>query len=758
MFFLLAICSCYAATAPGCCAILPKFGRFKKTIRRPAQCCYTNVSSVFSVLHESLQQVLSQRLGWNELRDVQERAYNAITRGGDVLVIAPTAGGKSEAALIPVMDDMLKNGRTGVTCLYLSPLKALINDQEERFSAFCVPTGLSVMKWHGDVPKGDRGWKDGEPPHFVMITPESLEVLLQEKKISADLRNLRYVIIDELHAFVESERGVHLKILLSRLDRIAKNPVQRIGLSATLGNPEEILCWLSDNRRKTELVTVPAPAKEKQFVFIVKEEEEKQIDALVRIVSGRKSLVFVNSRSEAEKIMKAGAGRIRNLHIHHSSLPTAQRKTAEDAFHSDEGACIICTSTLELGIDIGDLDVVVQVHPPNSVSSFLQRMGRSGRRGKSAFVAWILANPCELLCSCAVIECAIKKEVEDLYPPKKPYNVLIQQIFLTLFHATRTSRKKLARQLLTYPAFSSISPAVLDEIWSHLIAAGYLSLDGEMLMPGTEAERVFGRSNWKALYSVISGGDEYRAVTPDGELVGKLDARFVNSPHSYEFSLGGKSWSMVKCDEERNMVVVVPQDGETSRVFWAGGEAGFSPLVSAAVQRIIARGRTTLPLGIPEQDLLSGVFSRLPAGIDSRGMYVREQNGTRGREVLVYSFNGHHFNRVLTLLLKEQLGKHVTVRYNDFVVKVQRAGKEGGAERVAAAIRILQSFTREECGKMLPLPAPETWKFAQALPGFCLLDMAISDYYHVEEFLETLCRAPVRVLADSEPNVPSAEP
>lgn len=703
--------------------------------------------------------MLSFRLGWDELRDVQERAYNAITGGSDVLVIAPTAGGKSEAALIPVMDDILKNGRTGVACLYISPLKALINDQEDRFCAFCVPTGLSVMKWHGDVPKGDRGWKEGEPPHFLMITPESLEVLLQEKNSSIDLKNLRTVIIDELHAFVESERGVHLKCLLTRLDVIAKKPVQRIGLSATLGNPDEILCWLSDNRQKTELVVIPAPVKEKQFVFIVEEEEEKRIRALVRIVSGRKALVFVNSRGEAEKIMKAAEGRIRNLHIHHSSLSTATRKTAEDAFHSDSGACIICTSTLELGIDIGDLDVVVQVGPPNSVSAFLQRMGRSGRRGKSAFVAWIVKNPCELLCCCAVIECAAQKEVEDLLPLKKPYTVLIQQLFLTLFNSSRISRKKLARQLLALPAFSDISPGVLDEIVRHLIAEGYLTLDGEMLMFGTISEQVFGRSNWKALYSVIDGGGEYRAVTPDGEVVGKLDARFVNSPHAADLSLGGKSWSVVKCDEGRNMVVVVPHESETSRVFWAGGEGGMSPLVCAAVQRIVGRRRTTLPLGTAEQDILNGVFSRMPAGLGEQGIFVFKHNSTRGREVLVYSFYGSRFNRVLTLLLQEQLGTRVTVRYNDFVVKVQRAGKEYTAERVADAIRDLQSWTLKGVGRVLPRPSPDAGKFVEALPLVCLQEMAILDYYHVQEFLQTLSsHAPVTVLADPEPDVSQTGP
>ncbi|MCX6689792.1 MAG: DEAD/DEAH box helicase [Methanoregula sp.] len=697
-------------------------------------------------------------MGWDELRDVQERAYNAITSGSDVLVIAPTAGGKSEAALIPVMDDILKHGRSGVACLYVSPQKALINDQEERFSLFCVPTGLSVMKWHGDVPKGARGWKAGEPPHFVMITPESLEVLLQEKRSTVDLRNLRSVIIDELHAFVESERGVHLKCLLSRLDGITGVPVQRIGLSATVGNPEEILGWLSDNRKKSELVTVPVPAKEKRFVFVVEEKEEKRIDALVRIVAGRKALVFVNSRGEAENLMKAGIGRVKNLHVHHSSLPTAQRKLAEDTFHGDEGACIICTSTLELGIDIGDLDVVVQVGPPNSVSSFLQRMGRSGRRGKSAFVAWILANPCEFLSSCAVIECAMNKEVEDLRPVNKPYNVLVQQLFLALLHTSRTSRKRLARQLLTLPALSGISPGVLEAIVSHLIDEGYLTLDGEMLMPGTAAEREFGRSNWKALYSVISGAGEFRAVTPDGEVVGNLDARFVNSPQSAGFSLGGRGWSVVKCDEGRNMVVVVPRESDASRVFWAGGDAGFSMLVCTAVQRIIARGGTTLPLGADDQEILDRAIHRIPSGLDSRGFAVFKRHGERGREVLIYSFYGSRFNRVLAHVVQDRLGKRVSVRYNDFVVKVQRGGKETSAEQVADVIREIQLLTREECGRVLPLPVPETWKFAHVLPPASLRDMAVSDYYHVEEFLERLRCAPVTVLVDPAGEMPSPEP
>jgi ATP-dependent helicase Lhr and Lhr-like helicase len=697
------------------------------------------VSSVFSSLHESLQQVLAQRLDWTELREVQEQACRTIQAGNDALIIAPTAGGKSEAALIPVMDDLLKHGRPGISCLYISPLKALINDQEERFRTFCTPTSLSVMKWHGDVARGERSWKEGEPPHFLMITPESLEVLMQEKTLAPDLRQVRYIIIDELHAFVESERGVHLKMLLYRLDNLTRRKIQRIGLSATTGNPREILEWLSDGRHSAELVHVPAPPQEKQFLFVIEPEEDDRIDALVRIVAGKKALVFVSSRSSAEQLVNACSGRVRNLHIHHSSISPATRKLAEVAFNSQDGACIICTSTLELGIDIGDLDVVVQVGPPDSVSSFLQRMGRSGRRGKVAYVAWVLKNPAELLCSIAIIECAVEKHVEDLRPLKKPYNVLLQQLFLYLHNHSRTTRRDLASFLFTPPVFGEIDPRILDRILDHLVKNEYLTTDGEMIMPGPEAEREFGRSNWKDLYSVISGGSEYRAVTPDGEVIGMLDAQFVNSTDAGEVSLGGRSWTLVKCDEGHNMVVVVPGGAGSSRVFWTGGsEDGFSPLVCRTVQRVRSRGTTTLPLGQHEQELLLLALSRFPAGIGPEGLYIVEQDEGKKGPVTVVSMNGSRFNRVLALLLRHRLGRKVQVRYDDFVLIVSRAGKVAPGEHVAQALREIQAMDCHAILEILPLLPADGWKFAAALPVPLFREMLISDHYLGEEFLRIL--------------------
>lgn len=709
------------------------------------------VVSVYPILHESLQQVLAQRLEWTELRKVQEKAYAAVAAGKDALIIAPTAGGKSEAALIPVMDDILKHGRPGVTCLYISPLKALINDQEDRFRTFCIPTSLSVMKWHGDVAKGDRSWK-GEPPHFLMITPESLEVLLQEQTLAADLRQVRYIIIDELHAFVETERGVHLKVLLERMDRLSKRKIQRIGLSATMGNPAGILSWLSDGRHGEELVLVPSDPKEKYFRFIVEPEEGGRTEALIRTVAGKKALVFVNSRSVAEALMQAASGRVQNLHIHHSSLSPATRKAAEEAFLSQDGACIICTSTLELGIDIGDLDVVVQVGPPNTVSSFLQRMGRSGRRGKAANVVWIVKNSCELLCSIAIIECAMEKSVEDLHPPERPYNVLLQQLFLYLHRKGRVSRQQVVHELLSYPAFAGLDPADPDRIILHLIAEGYITTDGEMLMPGTGAERVFGRSNWKDLYSVILGGGEYRAVTPDGEMVGKLDARFVNSHENGEVTLGGRSYSMVKCDDDHDIVVVVPGSAESSRTFWTGStDEGYSPLVCRKIRAICARGRSLLPLPEPEAELLKTLFLRLPPDLGRFGLFVTAQKGTRGREILIFSFKGSRFNRILSRILVKKLGRGALVRYDDFVVRVQRAGKEDAAERVRAALESIRSMERSRIASALPLPPADGWKFARVLPRNLFASFVAADYYHLDLFLESICGMEITMIAPASP-------
>jgi ATP-dependent Lhr-like helicase len=452
--------------------------------------------------------------------------------------------------------------------------------------------------------------------------------------------------------------------------------------------------------------------------------------------------------------MRGASGRVQNLHIHHSSLAPATRKAAEEAFLSGDGACIICTSTLELGIDIGNLDVVVQVGPPTTVSSFLQRMGRSGRRGKAASVIWIVKSPCELLCSIAIIECAMERAVEDLRPPQKPYNVFLQQLFLSLHSHAVVSRRQVVRELLSYPAFGPIGQKDAEKILHHLLAAGFLASDGEMLMPGVEAERVFGRSNWKDLYSVITGGGEYRAVTPEGDIVGMLDARFVNSRENGDVSLGGRSWSMVKCDDDHDIVVVVPGGSAPFRTFWTGGnEEGYSPLVCQKVGSICARGRSRLPLAEPEQELIAGLISRLPPQPCGAGILVSEHRGTRGPEVMVCTFQGRRFNRVLAHLLTKKLMKGVQVRYDDFVLRVPLGKKTGALVRAGAALESIRSMERSRMVSALPRQPADGWKFARVLPTDLFTSFVASEYYHLDEFVATF--EGMEIVVNPEPSRPA---
>lgn len=693
-------------------------------------------SEVFFDLHEALRDVLSHRLGWSQLREVQTRTYRAFGTGRDVLVIAPTAGGKTEAALIPVIDAILKEGSPGVSCLYISPLKALINDQEERFLSFCIPTGLDLKVWHGDVPRGDRSWGDGEPPHVLMITPESLEVLMGEKALARDLAHVRFVIVDELHSFVESERGVHLRVLLDRLDALAGSHVQRLGLSATVGNPDEVLLWLSGAGREGELVEVVQPPREKKFSFHVQEDPARRTRVVAGLVADKKALVFVNSRAEAEELGSTLRGTVSHLFVHHSSLSPQVRRAAEESLGGGESACIICTSTLELGIDIGDLDIVVQVGAPASVSSFLQRMGRSGRRGESPYMAFVLSGARELLVCAAVIESARKKRVEPLDPKKRPYNILVQQVFLAVLRHRRTTAARLEREIGTLAAFRDLPRDTLRVLVAFLEEGGFLVRDGEFLMAGPRMEALYGRSQGKDLYSVIQGGGEVRAVTPDGEQIGRLDAKYVAGRGREGFSLGGLDWTLVGRDEQHGLVVVVPGGDSGGRAFWTGGRsAGLSPEVCRSIQRIIARRRALLPLAQREEEELAECIAAFPP-LHPRGIHVWETRGKKKVDVAVLTFLSRGKNALLVLLLRSVLGEHTKVRYDDISLLFPAMGGEGSADRVMEALRRIQQMTVAEIDEIIPVPSPHqsAWKFAAALPPAFLHEMAAFDTWRVDEF------------------------
>lgn len=701
-----------------------------------------SMSAVFSSLHPTLQGIIAGRLGWDDLRPVQEAACQAAADGRDLLVVAGTAGGKTEAALIPVIDAVLKGGLPGVACLCLSPLKALINDQEERMLDICTPAGLSVAKWHGDVGKGERSWAGGDPPHILITTPESLEVILLDPSLRSDLTHLRFVVVDEVHAFAADLRGVQIRCLLDRLDRLAGRPLQRIGLSATVGNPAEILAWISGPGREAGLVASPVRPGKKQFSFTFAVGREEQAAAVARLVAGKRALVFVRSRSEAEGLATALEGRVGRLSVHHSSLSATMRREAEDSL-SVPSSCVICTSTLELGIDIGGLDLVVQVGPPASVSSFLQRLGRTGRRGGAARMAFVLGSDLDLLLAAGAIEAAARRDVEPLRPPTLPYTVFVQQLLLALVGAGRLPRRSLLSSLLSSPVFVGISPDDAGAIVDHLIAAAYLAADGPFLMPGPAAEKDFSRSHWSALLSVFSTGLAFRALTPEGEEVGDLDARFVAGGVGTVCTLGGRRWRIIALDPGHHIATVVREVGGSRasdrRPFWSGGGAPMSPVIARSVQVILARGSSSLPLTRKEQAAIRGIAGGIGAGIPAEGFFVTECS----EGIFVLSCHGGRFNGVLASLLLQTLGDGPKVRASDLCILVEGITGPDPREEVYAALRTVRTLSAAAIAAALPPSDPSDWKFGALLPPSLFARMVAADVHDCDALVAALAAAPV---------------
>jgi ATP-dependent Lhr-like helicase len=697
--------------------------------------------STFSRLHPVLQEILISGLGWNSLREVQEAALQAVSDGCDILVLAPTAGGKTEAAFLPVIDSILKNPTGHLSAVYISPLKALINDQTERVLSLVRRAGLEAAVQHGDVSDSDR-WKfqSGEEPDILLTTPESLEVLLSSRDSRHAFSNLRFIIIDEIHAFIETSRGVHLRCLIDRLSFASENHITRIGLSATVGNPNELLSWMSASDRNQKLVSIPSPPSKKEFSFVVEPDFFTRIEAAADAVRGKKSLIFVESRSLAERLIEPLKGLLTNVFIHHSSVSPEDRKAAEASFDSGGETCVICTSTMELGIDIGDLDLVVQFGPPLSAASFLQRLGRTGRRDKPSRMVFILQNPCELLITSAAVESAMQHKSESLKPPKYPADVLAHQLLILLKGRMGLGKRQIISSLLALTPFSKIPTDTIEEILSYMEEQGYLSRSGDLYLLGEKAEAEFGKSNWKALISVIQDTGGYLAVLPDGTVIGTLDARFVAGDPGRVFTFTGKTWRLLHRDDVHRRALIEPSSASRGlkRPFWggSGSSAGLSELICLGVSEIISRRRTLLPLPENEAEMLEDLILGLPDDITPGKLHIRTEPEVNGWSVVVSTFAGETVNRVIAYLLRQNLsGKH-EFKITPFAVRIFGfESPDAGYDVSRALIEISSSPNSFED---LPTLPDNLWKFSVCLPADVKKEMAKAGYYQTDRVREIL--------------------
>ena len=426
------------------------------------------MSRVFSRLHPLLGEALLEK-GW-KATPVQDQVIPDLMKGHDRLVIAPTGSGKTMAGILPLFHRCLSENWPSLSILYITPLRALNRDVDRRLRELAEAVGLRVDVRHGDTTQAQRAKQTRNPPNLLVTTPETFQLMFSGKNLRAMLSTVQAVVVDEVHDLAASERGWQLGVGLARLEALAGRSVQRLGLSATVGNPDEVATWLSSGKaqplittgqRVTELtVESPIPTPEDEIDSVESALSPKQHASYRHLCDILRTqapcLVFVNSRSDAETLstrLQAMAPDLK-IGVHHGSLAAETRQQMEDELRDGTLAGLVCTSSLELGIDVGSVRRIIQVHSPKSVDRMLQRVGRADHRlggvGRGHVVSWDVDH---LLESAVVAERAMKGDIEPVVWRKRPAVIAANQLVLMAHCFKAVSIDEATRLIAASPQF-----------------------------------------------------------------------------------------------------------------------------------------------------------------------------------------------------------------------------------------------------------------------------------------------------------------
>ena len=566
------------------------------------------------------------RNGWQTLRGVQNAAGDAIFNTDDnVLLTASTASGKTEAAFFPILTLLDENPSATVGVLYIAPLKALINDQYERLTTICEEAGISVTRWHGDAPESQKRKLLKKPSGILQITPESLEALMIRKhgEIPSLFGDLRFVVVDEIHSLLRGDRGMQTFCLIERLCRLANCNPRRIGLSATIGSPELAGKFLAaGSGRATSIpkfeskkdvwrlslehfyidevgdgVQASPPATTNDGMqaarLPIKRAGMPALQKLQRAADpgllyifentkGKKCLIFTNSREECEAVCQVLRQYCEVNHekdrflIHHDNLSASYRESAEEEMKDDDSYMSVCaTATLELGIDIGKLERAFHIDAPFTVSGFLQRLGRTGRRGQPSEMWFVMREehaearamlpetiPWYMLQGIAIVQLYVEEKfVEPPRMDRMPYSLLYHQTMSTLASSGEMTARELASRVLSLSCFRRITQDDYKILLKHLLENGHISkTENGGLIVGLEGERVI--NNYK-FFAVFQENIEY-SVKADSQELGTI----VKPPPTGEkIAIAGRVWVVDEIDHKRRIVYVTLVKGNIPAYF-----------------------------------------------------------------------------------------------------------------------------------------------------------------------------------------------
>ena len=611
----------------------------------------------FDLLSEPIRKFIRDK-GWEQLRPIQNAAISKILSSDENFILASrTASGKTEAAFLPILSKVNFND-TGVQVLYISPLIALINDQFYRVEELCKNLDVTVTKWHGEANKTLKDRLIKQPTGIVLITPESLEAMFVNKPFNVKqlFSNLKYVVIDEIHSFIGTDRGTQLKSILSRLQRVNSQSFSIVGLSATIGDYNEAKKFTGNETNTKVLLDRTAKEINSVFRFFKNKNEELSLELLKDLyieTKDNKVLIFPNSRGRAEEVavkLRKISDREKghsNYFSHHSSVDREVREYVEYFAKNNKrhNFCISCTSTLELGIDIGSVDEVVQIDATHSIASLIQRVGRSGRKdGESSNLFLYATTQWTLLQS---IACWLLYKESFIEPPEKnenPYDILVHQALSITKGHSGILLTELIKQLKENSAFNLIEQTEIEEILQYLIEIDFLEkLQNEVII-GVEGEKVV---NSREFYSVFKTEENFKVVNA-GNKIGEIPF----SPQVIEdenIFLSAKIWKIKFVDQKAKKIeVILTKDGKKP-MFFGGG---------AVVHQKIREKMFEVLYSKTEYDFLDQpsfyeieMMRKDFAVFDIKHLQFERPLLTAEKHLQLFTFTGTKINRTMQILL-----------------------------------------------------------------------------------------------------------
>ncbi|MFQ6095540.1 MAG: DEAD/DEAH box helicase [Candidatus Bathyarchaeia archaeon] len=719
----------------------------------------TEDENVFNILTRPIRRLIEQK-GFESPTEPQKKVIPRILEGKNVLLISPTATGKTEAAMLPILDMFIRTYRRerGIKILYITPLRALNRDMLERLEWWCNNLDIKLAVRHGDTETRERTRQARRPPDVLITTPETLQAILIGWIMRQHLQAIRWVVVDEVHEMADSKRGSQLSLALERLRQITGRDFQVIGLSATIGSPEEIAQFLVGNGREVEIVRVPvARLMGLQVLFPQPEPDDykfasvlfthPEVAARLRLIRQfierhKSVLLFTNTRSVSEVL----ASRFKvwdidfPVSIHHGSLAKPSRITAEKGLKGGELKGLICTSSLELGIDVGRIDLVIQYMSPRQVTRLIQRVGRSGHRiGRIAKGIIITMDSDDMLEALVIGRMAYNEELEPVDIPEKPFDVLAHQIAGLLMKKRRLYFYEI------YDLFKNAYPYrnltlediknVLTYMHSRFPRLAWVSFEDMLAMKPRRSKALY--EYYFENLSMIPDEKQYLVIDRATDTaIGILDEAFVAEygKPGVKFIIRGSPWNIMHVTEDKIYVKSV-DDPVGAIPSWIGEEIPVPFEVAQEVGKVRGFVEEMMKKGEETENIADRLAETYPSDREAISLAISQtvENVKQGYLVptdkrmiledwedfvIIHANFGLLTNRAMAQLighvLSEQTGYAITVQHDPYRIFIQTLG-EISSEAVMKVIDDLKNSSTSMIQRMLTEATVKTGIFKRRM-------------------------------------------